>query len=364
MTLIYGIMWMYEQTFYLVLSMPMKGKVSMIDYIEKPNETNEPEGIDIHESGLLKCGHGLLEILLFDRTTRKKIIWATKDYSSLGDSYSEQSEIMPELFTGVNRRLIQPRTAKAQNMQAGRTRNKAEVFTPSWICNIQNNLVDAQWFGRSGVFNVESNNSWTTTFEPVDFNGAKGDWRQYIDAKRMEVSCGEAPYLVSRYDTVTGEKIPLSERIGILDRKLRIVGENASSDEEWLKWSRRAVESVYGFEFQGDNLLLARENILYSYVEYYFDYFRRYPDLVWLKKIALTISWNIFQMDGLKGVVPCSCRPIERSQVTLFDDEDESGVCPGCAKGDIFRHTGIYCKIKDWRGKKTQTYISLLKGGN
>ena len=180
----------------------------------------------------------------------------------------------------------------------------------------------------------------------------------------MEVSCGEAPYLVSRYDTVTGEKIPLSERIGILDRKLRIVGENASSDEEWLKWSRRAVESVYGFEFQGDNLLLARENILYSYVEYYFDYFRRYPDLVWLKKIALTISWNIFQMDGLKGVVPCSCRPIERSQVTLFDDEDESGVCPGCAKGDIFRHTGIYCKIKDWRGKKTQTYISLLKGGN
>ena len=68
-------------------------------------------------------------------------------------------------------------------------------------------------------------------------------------------------------------------------------------------------------------------------------------------------------MDGIKGVVPGSCKPLERSQVTLFDDEAESTACPGCAKGDIFRHMGIYCKIKDWRGKKTQTYISLLKGG-
>lgn len=81
-----------------------------------------------------------------------------------------------------------------------------------------------------------------------------------MDARRIEVSCGEAPYLVSRYDTVTGDPIELFSRIGLLDRKLRVVTENASNESEWLKWAYRAYESVYGFEFQGDNLLLAREN--------------------------------------------------------------------------------------------------------
>ena len=83
------------------------------------------------------------------------------------------------------------------------------------------------------------------------------------------MTCGEAPYLVSRYDTVTGEIIPIDRRIGLLDRKLRVVNENAASEEEWLTWARRAVQSCYGYEFQGDNLLLARQNILFSYIEYY-----------------------------------------------------------------------------------------------
>jgi hypothetical protein len=39
----------------------------------------------------------------------------------------------------------------------------------------------------------------------------------------MEISCGEAPYLVSRYDTVSGNIISVDDRIGLLDRKLRVV---------------------------------------------------------------------------------------------------------------------------------------------
>ena len=31
----------------------------------------------------------------------------------------------------------------------------------------------------------------------------------------MEITCGEAPYLVSRYDAVTGEVINLKSRIGL-----------------------------------------------------------------------------------------------------------------------------------------------------
>lgn len=326
-------------------------------------KTEELNDIDILEDSILHLDKSLMQELLFDRTTRKNIVWATSDYEFLGEEYLASAEITLQAITGANNRIIQPRVSKARESQNVRTRSKAEVFTPSWICNTQNNLIDTQWFGRDCVFNVECEASWKTKHEPIDFIGSKGNWMQYVDSKRLEVSCGEAPYLVSRYDSVTGERIPLKDRIGILDRKLRIVSENARHDEEWLKWSWRAVESVYGFEYQGDNLLLARENILCSYIDYYYDRFKCMPELRWLRKIARTISWNVWQMDGIKGVIPASCRPLEQNQVTLFDDGAESTTCPGCAKGDIFRHTGIYCKVKDWRGKKTQTYVSLLKGG-
>ena len=34
---------------------------------------------------------------------------------------------------------------------------------------------------------------------------------EYVDLRWLEITCGEAPYMVTRYDTVTGEEIPLSE---------------------------------------------------------------------------------------------------------------------------------------------------------
>ena len=42
-----------------------------------------------------------------------------------------------------------------------------------------------------------------------------------------------SPYLVSRYDTTTGESIPIYKRIGLLDRKLRIINENTTTFNEW-----------------------------------------------------------------------------------------------------------------------------------
>ena len=86
-----------------------------------------------------------------------------------------------------------------------------------------------------------------------------------MDAKRLEITCGEAPYLVSRYDTTTGDLIPVYERIGLFDRKMRIVNENCENDEEWLRWAQRAIQSIFGYEFHGDIVLIARENLLYDY---------------------------------------------------------------------------------------------------
>lgn len=103
----------------------------------------------------------------------------------------------------------------------------------------------------------------------IDFDNTGKTWKEYVDAKRLEISCGEAPYIVSFYDAVSGKEIPLSNRIGLLDRKLRVVNENATSDEDWNIWALRALESVYGYEFQGDNLILARINVFASFVAWY-----------------------------------------------------------------------------------------------
>lgn len=334
-------------------------------------KTEWVQNIDALNGSVRAVDKGLLDILLFDRTTRKNILWATSDYCANGPDFGELCEVKPELVTGKYAALIQPRVTKSQNAQLGRTRDKAEVFTPSWICNKQNNLVDAQWFGREDVFNIESGNSWTATTSPISFNGVKKGWQKYVDAQRLEISCGEAPYIVSRYDTVTGEKIPLAQRIGLLDRKMRVVRENTTSEAEWLTWAQRAFESVYGFEYQGDNLLLARENLLYTYIEYYYERFQRAPNIPLLRRIAHIISWNIWQMDGLKYVVPGSCKPEEDGQISMLDYLDDgtftlidtAGQCPGCVRGDIFRHTGIYCRIMDWRSKCSRTFLSMMKGG-
>lgn len=240
----------------------------------------------------------------------------------------------------------------------------AEVFTPSWVCNAQNNLIDEAWFGRKDVFNAERTtedgiHTWTPTDAPITFHSGK-TWQDYVLDIRLEITCGEAPYIASRYDTVTGEPIkPVGRRIGILDRKLRVVGENAATSEDWLFWTRQALKSTYGFEWQGDNLLLAREAVLMTVCDWYKDRFRRKISSRSLPAMAEIISWNLWQMDGLKGVVPGSCHT-DNIEVGLFG-ETEQHPCEGCRTGNIRRHNGTYCKIRDWSTDNVIDFISLIK---
>lgn len=93
--------------------------------------TELAQGIDILEESVRSLDRELLNILLYDRTTRKNIIWATTDYISYGPEFGELCEITPELVTGKYADLIQPRITKSQSARLGRTRDKAEVFTIS-----------------------------------------------------------------------------------------------------------------------------------------------------------------------------------------------------------------------------------------
>lgn len=319
--------------------------------------------VDIKENDIIKYDKELLPILLKDNSSKLNIIWATDNYVSLGDGYMTNDEIISPLITGKNGNVIKPRVNKNKTEQLSRVRDKAEVFTPSWICNKQNNLVDNAWFGAEDMFNIETQNGWQRVERAIPFPTADGkSWQDYVRDVRLEVSCGEAPYLVSRYDTISGEPIELMNRIGLLDRKMRIVFENTNTSEEWCEWAKVAFESTYGFEWQGDSLLLARENMLFSFIDYHKEKFGNMPNSEKLREIAKIISWNIWQMDGLKGVIPNSCHSHKVTTYNLFNEVEESiTTCEGCTKSNIHKHNGIYCKIKDWQTGGTLKFVSLLK---
>ena len=293
----------------------------------------------------------LLPILLKDMSTERNIIWATNSYVSRGPGFSAT-----DFITCENASIPQPRICKAKEEQKKRTKGKAEVFTPSWLCNKMNNYADEQWFGRKGVFNHENeDNTWTATESFVQFKNGQS-WQDYVGSTRLEITCGEAPFVASRYDTTTGEMIPISQRIGMLDRKLRIVNENTTTQPEWLEWAERAVQSCYGYEYQGDNLLIARVNILLTFREYYVDRWNTEPEIKVLKRIAHIISWNIWQMDGLKDAVPLGKPYEEFHQISLSElfkpvnDEPKQEAVP--------------CKIFNWRSNESVYFKDCKKEVN
>ena len=336
--------------------------------------------VDINETQIFESSPELLDALLRDHTLSNEnrhvnIFWATDNYAELGKGFQYHDQITIEAITGEYSNVIVPRALKSRLRQQQRSRDMAEVFTPSWICNRQNNLVDAVWFGREGVFNKETDNpdgthSWITNAEPIIYPEGK-TWRDYVSENRLEITCGEAPYIVSRYDTVTGRPISVENRIGLLDRKLRVVNENTGTVSEWLEAASEAVKSIYAYEWQGDNLLLAREALLITIVEYFDFKFHTPIDKDRLIAFAEIISWNVWQMDGLKGVIPNSCVRVRQPYIipSLFEDSESMCCesqpslfdCPGCRKKNIHLHNGDYCMIMDWEKNTPIKYVSLLK---
>jgi hypothetical protein len=323
------------------------------------------ETVDINEDLILNYDAEVLDTLLRDHTTQRNIFWATSDYEGLGKGFEYSSPILPELITGKYIKVIRPRTLKARELQSARAREMAEVFTPSWVCNAQNNLIDEAWFGRKDVFNRETKlydgtPSWETNPDPIIFPEGK-TWKDYVRDTRLEMTCGEAPYLVSLYDTTTGEHIPIERRIGLLDRKLRVVSENTEKTGDWLEWAQEAYKSLYAFEWQGDSLLLAREAMIYSFKDYYQHKFGTEPLKKSVKYIAYIISWNVFQMDGLRCVIPNSCEPETED---LFGNKVKQP-CKGCKEGTVHGHNGIPVLVRDWRVKDKEkqiiTFSSLIK---
>jgi len=301
--------------------------------------------IDILENTLRRQGD-LLDILLLDRTSGKNILWSTDSYSSRGKAFAPAECILPELVTGTYGKLIQPRAVKGHLEQLQRTKDRAEVFTPLRIVHEINSLIDH----AAGENRVNEHT-----------------WQDYVCELRLEIACGEAPFIVSRYNPVAhGTIIKIENRVGFLDHKLRAVSHYCHKPKEWLEWASVAYKSSYGYDWQGDNILIARENLLYTLIDYYQAKFSHQPSLAIQQDFAEIISWNIFQMDGIKYVIPLSCHHENRlihGELTLFGetpDVVESYECEGCKFNRPTKHNGKYVKIMDWSTGKHINFVDLL----
>lgn len=320
----------------------------------------------------------ILETLLQDRTTGRNIIWADNEYEALGEGYMGDDEITVEKITGLSSGVIKPRIAKEQEHQSKRTKSRAEVFTPSWLCNQMNNDIDAAWFGARDVFNIEDNQAWHTGQGPIIFPKKKGyGWHAYIESPRLEITCGEAPFVCSRYDTVTGEILPVDKRIGFLDRKLRVVSEKTRSRHEWVKWAICALKASYGFEYQGDNLLLARINVFETFCEHLRERWGMGITDDELDQAAWIVSWNFWQMNGFTCAVPTNKMDAvaqstlfgyeepapEPLQSSLFDLLDESSFDKSTQeeKEEESGETVPFCIIYDWQENEPFEF-QVMKG--
>lgn len=307
--------------------------------------------IDISENTLRNRGC-VLDILLLDKSARRNIIWATDSYVKYGKSYAPTKPITRAQITGAkNGKRIQPRAAKPREEQIARTKDKAEVFTPLNIVDRINKSVE------QGL-----------TFPP------NHTWQDYIATKWLEITCGEAPFIAGRYDPTanTGVVIEPKKRVGFLDRKLQVVSKNTETKKDWLHYTEIALKATYGYEWQGDNLLIARENVLQTVDDFYKDFCTNKLQRKSVKglkdeqleRFAKIISWNIFQMDGLKYVIPLSGDPpaapdFNKNQVELplpLDMVDDT-------KSQKTITTGIYAKIKNWdagKAGKTIRFVDIL----
>lgn len=270
---------------------------------------------------------GLLDRLLTDKTTGRRIMWATDAYDAIGPRYGRNEEIAPELITGPNAGIIKTRARKELEQQSSRTRQRGEVSTPLWVCEKMCDHADEMW-------------------------NKKARWQRYVNARVLEITCGEAPFLVSRYDAETGEAIPALKRIGLLDRKLRVVNENAQTEKEWLKWVFRAFWATYGYEFQGDNLLIARVNLLMTFREYLRERWKREPTRSEYERLITIITWNIWQMDGLKGCIPYGTAEEEFQEIDWFGifEKTEENKQP-------------HCLVYNWTGGRSVEFLRLPTRG-
>ena len=310
--------------------------------------------IGIQEEILRLHSQGLLDRLLLDKTTRSNILWGTEDFVSLGSGYERDAEIMPDHITGDKSGVIKTHARRKMELQSRRNPEQTAAYPPLPLCEKMNNYSDELWSGLPAEYGIEKDPS-----ESLKFTRTR-HWKRYVNARKLVISCGEAPYLVSRYDPGTGEYIPIKDRTGLLDRKLRIVDENTADEETWLLWTRRAYQSIYGYEFRGDSLLIARINMLLTFEEHLYARWGRCPTAAEYREFSNVIAWNLWQMDGLTSAVPYSLMQEGVPRQLALEGWQRSGSPGGLQSTSL--STFPYCWIRNWWQDHNVEFRHVMEG--
>ena len=113
--------------------------------------------------------------------------------------------------------------------------------------------------------------------------------------------------------------------------------------------------------------MIARINLLETFCEYTKARWKEEPSDLELKRIANIISWNLWQMDGIYGVIPYKGSVLENNeensglhQLTLFDFMDDIDKLETETIKEL--PETIDCKIYDWCDNKVITYKSMREG--
>ncbi len=251
---------------------------------------------------LLGSSSHILSTLIKDRSANHPIFFGTDEYEEFSETFSEnfrmsQQRIQPFLMN-EDKTLFQIRSQKEKEVKDRRTKKRGEVLTPIGIVNQMIDVLEEEW-------------------KDLSLN-------DYLSQTVLELCCGEAPFLVQRYDSITGELFSVNKRRGILDRKLHRISKSTDNRKTWRDRAYQAVRSVYGYEYQGDSLFLGRENLLFDYLEHHFAKFHELPPINEINSVATIISWNMFQMDGIKNEVPY----FDPQQQELFETTERFHIKP------------------------------------
>ena len=109
--------------------------------------------------------------------------------------------------------------------------------------------------------------------------------------------------------------------------------------------------------------MIARINLLETFCEYTRDRWQEEPNKTSLNRIADIISWNLWQMDGIYGVIPYEGAVYvqeeeeESHQMTLFEIYGIAGEAELEPEEEL--PETIDCKIYDWDENKIITYKSM-----
>ena len=146
--------------------------------------------------------------------------------------------------------------------------------------------------------------------------------------------------------------------------------EKTKTRKEWVRRALDALRATYGFEYQGDNLLIARINVLETFAEHLRNRWGSDPQQDELEQAAWIVSWNFWQMNGFTDAVPTNKMGAEvESTLGTFEEPEPEPIQPSLFDlfDDVFpdetteepKETVPLCVIYDWQNGEPFEFAAL-----